>query len=187
MTDMSSRLEGALGRTLSAAAALAAAGLILAPAALHAHGDGVLELASASVAAGAEVVVRGSGFEAGVTYRLVLVGTLEEREIRDVRPDSAGDFSLSLSVPADLDEGRYRLTAVAPDGDVVDRAELAVVGRAAGEGGAARDGDAGRRAPNAGARAGEMPLDRDRSGVEWGVIGLLVGLSGGLGVGLLRR
>lgn len=165
------------------AALLAAALLAAAPSAVEAHGEGTLELASASVAAGEEVAVRGSGFETGSSYRLVLVGALEEREIGEVRPDSAGEFARSLAVPADLGDGRYQLTAVAPDGDVVARAELAVVAGGSGEGGGADADDADR--PEA--RADDMTLDRVRSGTEWAVIALLVGAAGGAGIRLLRR
>lgn len=163
------------------AALLAAAVLAGAPSTLQAHGEGTLELASASVAAGEEVAVRGSGFETGSSYRLVLVGALDEREIGEVRPDSAGEFSRSLRVPSDVEDGRYQLTAVAPDGDVVARVELAVVAGSDGGGGADTDDADGREA-----RAGDMTLDRGRSGTEWAVIALLVGLAGGAGVRLLR-
>jgi hypothetical protein len=37
------------------------------------------------------------------------------------------------------------------------------------------------------ARADEMPIQRSRSGAEWGLIGLLVGFAGGAGLSLLRR
>lgn len=168
-------------RLAGAAAALAAVALLLAPTTLTAHGEGVLELASSSVAAGGELAVEGSEFETGATYRLVLVGALDEREIGDVRPDSAGDFSASLTVPADVGEGRYQLTAVAPDGDVVARVELAVLGGAATE----SDGETG-DADGSEARADDMPLDRDRNGTEWAVVALLVGAAGGAGVRLLR-
>ncbi len=173
-----SRPAAAVLGALLAAAVLAVAGL---PSPLDAHGEGTLELASASVAAGAEIAVRGSGFETGSSYRLVLVGALEEHDIGEVRPDSAGEFSRSLSVPAGVEEGRYQLTAVAPDGDVVARAELAVVEGSAGGAGA----DAG-EADEPEARADEMDLDRGRSGTEWAVVALLVGAAGGAGVRLLR-
>lgn len=165
----------------SVAALLAAVVLALAPSPLQAHGEGTLELASASAAAGEEVGLRGSGFETGASYRLVLVGALEEREIGEVRPDSAGEFSRSLPVPADVEEGRYQVTAVAPDGDVVARADLAVVGRSDG------GGDAGAEdADEPEARADDMSLERSRSGTEWAVIALLVGAAGGAGIRLLR-
>lgn len=170
------------GRRLWSAALIAAVAAALVPAALIAHGEGVLELASSSAAAGGELVVHGSGFPTGEdeSYRLVLVGALEERELESVRPDEEGEFSITLTVPDDLDEGRYRLAAVAPDGDVVDRADLAVLQGSAEAGGDAED------TSDREARADDLPLERRRSGAEWGVVVLLVGLAGGLGARLLR-
>lgn len=166
-------------RSRLSSAALIAAAAALVPAAALAHGDGVLELASSTAAAGEELVVRGSDFATGESYRLVLVGALEERELDSVRPDEDGAFSITVTVPDDLREGRYRLAAVAPDGDVVDRADLAVLGAPASE------ADAG--TPDREARAGDMPLERSRGRAEWGAVVLLVGLAGGLGARLLRR
>jgi hypothetical protein len=37
------------------------------------------------------------------------------------------------------------------------------------------------------ARAEEISIERNRSGIEWGFIGLIVGGAGGLGIGLLGR
>jgi hypothetical protein len=166
------------------AVALAGLALPLAPSPAGAHGDAVLELASNSVAAGTTVTVEGSSFETGSAYRLRLVGAMDQHDLTEVRPDSEGAFSLELRVPAAVADGRWELIAVAPDGDVVARTPLTVVASSAG-GGAAADGapDDGQ---DRGARAGEIDLERERSGSEWGAIGLLVGLAGGLGVGLLR-
>lgn len=185
-TDTPTRPRSVLSMLLS----LALAGLALAPSTLGAHGDAVLELASSSVAAGTAVTVDGSSFETGSAYRLRLVGALDEHEITEVRPDAEGNFSLEMRIPGSVAEGRWELIAVAPDGDVVARAPLTVVGPAAaggaGGGDAASSGGAPGGGRDGGARAGDMELQRDRSGAEWGAIGLLVGLAGGLGVGLLR-
>lgn len=178
------RTTGDRSRPAAALAGAALAAVLLvaaAPSTAAAHGEGTLEVASASVAAGQEIAVRGSGFETGSSYRLVLVGALGDREIGEVRPDSAGEFSRTLSVPADVEKGRYQLTAVAPDDDVVARAELAVVGGSGGDAGA-DPGDADE--PEA--RADEMSLDRSRTGTEWAVIVLLVGIAGGAGIRLIR-
>ena len=37
------------------------------------------------------------------------------------------------------------------------------------------------------ARAADLPIQRSRSGAEWGVIGLVIGLMGDLGVSMIRR
>lgn len=165
--------------------ALAGAAVPLAPSPAGAHGDAVLELASSSVAAGTAVTVDGSSFETGSAYRLRLVGAMDEHDLTEVRPDSEGAFSLELRIPAAVADGRWELIAVAPDGDVVARTPLTVVAASAGGAAAPSDGasDGGQ---DRGARAGEIDLERERSGAEWGAIGLLVGLAGGLGVGLLR-
>lgn len=169
---------------LAGLVALAASGLAPAPA--RAHGDAVLELGSSSVAAGARLAIAGSSFDTGSAYRLRLVGALDQHDVAEVRPDSAGEFTREISLPADVRGGRYELVAVAPDGDVVARARLTVrAGAAAGGdgGGASASGSGG----SSGARHAEIELQRHRSGLEWGVIGLLVGGAGGLGAGLLRR
>lgn len=174
-----------------------------APAGPARHEEAVLEAPASTVAAGSELRLSGREFAAGEEHRLRLAGTLDTHEIGEVTPDSAGTFERSIRVPDAARPGRYRLEAVAPDGDVAARLSLTVVAAAAGsgaaeagEGGASGDaagngtGTADRAAGGAAEReatAEEMEIDHARSGPEWAVIVLLLGASGGLGLGLLRR
>ena len=173
--------------------ALGAAALLLAVAApvpLAAHEDAVLEAPTSTVAAGGELRISGRNFAPGEDHRLRLAGALDAHELVEVTPDSAGTFEMSLRVPGDVDPGRYRLEAVAPDGDVVARLSLTLV---PGSPSSAREegGGAGAQAASGPTRqeatAEEMEIDRSRSGPEWAVIVLLVVASGGLGAGLVRQ
>lgn len=175
-----------------------------APAGPAMHEEAVLEAPASTVAAGSELRLSGREFAAGEEHRLRLAGTLDTHEIGEVTPDSAGTFERSIRVPDAARPGRYRLEAVAPDGDVAARLSLTVVAAAAGTGAADADeggasggdavgngtGTADRAAGGAAEReatAEEMAIDHARSGPEWAVIVLLLGASGGLGLGLLRR
>ena len=165
---------------------LLAAGLWIAGAApALAHEDAVLEVDRSAVAPGDSLVLDGNDFGEGGEYRLRLVGTLDEHDLAKVRADSAGRFRVAVSVPDDVAAGRYQLVAVAGDGDEVARAEVRVT-RNRDARSPPDDGDeaaAGSREP----RTQEMDLPRERSGVEWGLVVLLIGGSGGLGLFVLRR
>lgn len=154
------------------------------------HEEAVLESPSSAVPAGSPLALDGRDFTAGEAYTLRLEGTLREYDLRKVEPGEDGTFSLEVEIPAEVRPGSYQLVAVAPDGDVVARLDLAVLRGASGDP-AAGDGDggseAGDRSGADAARSDEMELERDRGALEWGVIGLLVGLAGGFGVGLLRK
>lgn len=175
----------------AAAAALVAFLLLLAAGGgLAAHEEAVLDSPVSSVPAGGTLLLSGSDFGAEEEYALRLLGTLEEHELGPVRSDDEGRFELEVAIPDAVRPGSYRLVAVAPDGDVAASLDLTVLparraaeGRAGGPG-AARDG--GTPAPRA-ATDEEIRIERSRSGVEWGVIGLIVGLAGGLGLGILLR
>ncbi|MBI4538272.1 MAG: hypothetical protein HY704_02010 [Gemmatimonadetes bacterium] len=172
---------------------IAVAALLFAavPATGWAHGEGVLKSSGSSAAAGSSLPVQGSSFERGVHLRLVLVGALEEYALGEATADSAGAFALEVRVPREAKTGQYRLVAVAPDGDRVATLDLMVTEAGADAGGPesepASEQHAGHEEVQAAARADEMPMERPWSGAEWGVIGLLIGLAGGLGIALLRR
>lgn len=155
-----------------------------------AHGTATLKSSSSSVEAGGTLTLGGAGFEPGESYRLLFRGALDEREIRTVTARVDSTFTVELQVSADTRPGQYRLVAVAPDGDEVASLDLAVI--AASEThdvapGHAEDMGTAVSHGAAGARTDEIVIERRRAGVEWGVIGLLIGLAGGLGIGLLRR
>jgi len=158
-----------------------------------AHEDAVLESSVSEVAAGHALPLKGSDLEARQAYRLKLVGALDELDLREVIAGADGTFSIDLEVPVSVRPGVYKITATAPDGDEVASLDVTIVRPAPARTGEAEDepeaeAGAGHLEESARmARDDEMVIERSRSGIEWGVIGLLIGLAGGLGVGLLRR
>lgn len=179
-----------LGALAAVAATLALTATLTAPAPLAAHEEAVLEASASVMAADGTLELFGSDFTVDEAFRLVLEGALESHELTEVTADSAGRFELELELPPEVREGRYQIVAIAPDGDEVARLDLNVVaagsgddratGSAEGASGAA-DGEGGN-----GARADEMEVERERGGIEWAVMLLVVGLSGGLGARMLR-
>lgn len=170
-------------------AVLAAASVPGAAPGLEAHEEAVLESPVSALPAGELLPLSGRDFGEGESYALRLLGALREYELGEVEAENDGTLSLELPLPETVEPGAYQLVAVAEDGDVVARLELQVLpARSAGvgTGSAAADGDGGPSASGSRARSDEIRIERDRSGLEWGAIGLLIGLAGGLGVGLLR-
>ncbi len=156
------------------------------------HEEAVLTAAAASVAASGTLELKGAEFGANETYTLVLRGVLDEHALGEVEVDSTGTFTLQVTVPRGARPGGYQVVAIAPDGDVVARVDLTVTAAPAGgtEGAAGPGpamGESGMAGMEGGARSDEIEIARDRSGIEWLVIGLAVGLAGGLGIGLARR
>lgn len=154
-----------------------------------AHDEAVLESPQSSVSAGSALQLEGRHFEAGESYTLRLLGALREYDLRKMEPDSAGTLSFQLDIPREVVPGGYQLVAVAADGDVVARLDIAVLAPSPVES-SRTEGEAqavGRAAQMPAARTDDIRIERNRGGVEWGVIGLVIGLAGGLGVGLLRR
>jgi hypothetical protein len=149
-----------------------------------AHPEAALKSDVTSVRAGTAWPVRGEKFAADQKVQLALQGALAAYKLREVQAAGDGTFTLSLDIPAEVRPGTYRLVALADDGDAVAKLDVTVEPAAApvamaehemaAEGGAV-------------ARADELPIQRSRSGAEWGVIGLLIGLAGGFGLTLLRR
>ena len=141
-----------------------------------------------AVEAGQTLLLEGTGFHAGQTVRLVLLGTLTEYTLREVTLDDTGVFALDLEVPADVRPGQYQLLALSGENTREAQMDLSVM--AASQVAVAADSHdqaAGHtEAMDAGARAEEMTITRATTGAGWGVIGLLIGLAGGAGVMLLR-
>ncbi len=148
-----------------------------------AHEDAVLKTSQSSVAAGATVTLDGSDFGADATYQLRLVGALNEYELHDATADAEGAFSIVMEIPRSVRAGQYKMIAVAPDGDTVAGLDLTVLQASRAAAGEASHEEEG--APVA--QAGDLPIERSRSGAEWGAIGLAIGLAAGLGISLLRR
>lgn len=173
---------------------LAAATLVLlaggaSPAAgAEVHEEAVLEAPASTVAAGDEIALAGRDFAAGEDHRLRLVGVLDEHDLGEVSPDSAGTFDRAVRIPREASPGRYRLEAVAPDGDVVARLSLTVVAGSGAQEGRAAGGDADGASTTADREATdeELEIDHTRSALDWTVILLLLGAGAGAGVTLLR-
>ncbi len=160
-----------------------------APPMAPAHEDAVLKSSQTSVQAGGSMNLAGSDFLKSEKYRLRLLGALNDYDLREVEADSAGTFSIELSVPAEVAPGSYQIVAIASDGDVVARLDVTVLEAVTGAGGGAHPA-ADEEATHMGsptARFDDIRIERSRSGLEWGAIGLLVGLAAGLGLGMIRR
>jgi hypothetical protein len=162
------------------------------PAAGLAHEEAVLRSSRSSVAAGDVVPLQGAEFEPGGRYTLRLVGPLREYALEAVEADSVGEFSMDVTIAAAVVPGAYKIEAVALDGDVAARLDITVLPAAqapSGEDGHAgvmgEDMQLGKRGTAAMARSDDIQIDRDRSAIEWGLIGLLIGAAAGLGSGLL--
>lgn len=173
------------------AAALTVA-ILSPPAAGYAHEDAVLRSPQSSVAAGDVLHLQGTEFEAGGRYTLRLIGPLSEYSLGTIEADSAGGFTIDLTIALEVVPGVYQVEAVASDGDVAARLDLTVL--SAAQATAGEDGHAGEMGedmrPGSGgkapmARSDDIQIERDRSGIEWGLIGLLIGAAAGLGSGLL--
>ncbi len=154
-----------------------------------AHEKAVLESSRSSVPAGAVLPLDGRDFGEGESYVLRLVGALREYGLGEVEADAEGLFSIELAIPGSVTPGVYQVVAVAPDGDVTARLDLTVLEAEAARPEGAEERPASEAAHEAAprvARADEMPIERSRSGLEWGINGLLIGGAGGLGLGLMR-
>jgi len=153
------------------------------------HGAALKSTATA-VEAGQALPLEGTGFPAGQTVTLVLLGALTEYTLRDVTVDGEGVFAFSIEVPADVRPGQYQLLALSGENKDVREAQMDLSVTAVSQVAAAadsRDEGAGHNAAmDVGARAEEMNIARATTGAGWGVIGLLIGLAGGAGAMLLR-
>lgn len=161
--------------------------LVVVPSDVAAHGDAILESSAASVPAGGSVTLSGSLFAPGEAHRLVLRGTLDEHELGEVTADSDSTFTRAFEIPADVRPGRYRVVAIAPDGDEVANLDLPVLAAERSASASDESGADEAAPPTPEARADELEIERSRAGIEWGAIGLVIGLAGGLGLGLIRR
>ncbi len=139
-----------------------------------------------AVEVGQTLPLEGTGFHAGQTVRLVLLGTLTEYTLREVTVDDAGVFAFDVEVPVDVRPGQYQLLALSGESTREAQMDLSVM--AASQVAVAADShdDATMATMDAGARAEEMTIARATTGAGWGVIGLLIGLAGGAGAMLLR-
>jgi hypothetical protein len=135
------------------------------------HGEGVLTSSRATVSAGERLDLRGASFAPGESFTVKLVGVLQEFTLATAIPAADSTFALSVEIPTDAGEGTYRVDVVAPDGDVSGSVDLTISAAAS--------------ASPAMARADDVPIQRETTGVGWAVIGVLIGLAAGFGIGLL--
>ncbi len=154
-----------------------------------AHGEGVLTADRVATAAGETLALDGREFEPGEEYQIKLVGTLEEFVLGTTRADKSGSFKLSVSLPREAKEGAYKLQAVADDGDISATLDVTLLAAAPVPNERSTEPMSGDMPGMTGpmAQAGEVPIDRNRGGAEWAIIGALIGLSAGLGLSLLSR
>lgn len=155
-----------------------------------AHGEATLKSAVKSVAVGGSILLNGEDFEPGESYRIILRGALQDYALGTAAAATDSTFAKQFVIPNDARPGQYRIVAMGPDGDADATLDMVVTAAptadTAGERPAEQSGQEAEHATG-GARADDIVVERSRSGVEWGVIGLLIGLAGGLGVGLLRK
>ena len=158
--------------------------VLLTMAAVH---GAALKSTETAVEAGQMFPLEGTGFHAGQTVRLVLLGTLTEYTLREVTLDDNGVFALDVEVPVDVRPGQYQLVALSGEDTREAQMDLSVMAVSQVSAADSHDQAAGHtEAMDAGARVEEMTIARATTGAGWGVIGLLIGLAGGAGAMLLR-
>ena len=153
------------------------------------HPTAVLKSPTSAIMAGGKLELHGAEFVSGEAATLLLRGPLAEYELRDITPAADGTFQIDLPIPGDVRPGQCRLVALASDGDITASLDLTVLaaGPAAHDEGedAAEDGHDEMGGMTASAE--DLPIERSRAGIEWGLIGLLIGLAGGGGAMLVLR
>ena len=147
---------------------------------LAAHEEGVLRLGTPTGSPGAEIEIRGERLPPSASVRLELRGALASRPLTEVATDERGSFTLRLLVPTGTAPGRYRVVAVAEDGDDVARVDLIVLAVPQSE-----LAPAGPFQP-VHATADEMELERRLTAGEWAAIAAFVLACAAAGAALLR-
>jgi hypothetical protein len=159
---MSSRLLRA------AAAALTLTLSLVLPTFAHSGGEASgISCEPSTVTAGGTVVLAGKGLEPNSDRQIDLVGPDVVVPFPKATTDADGMFSVTVTIPAHLPAGTYTFQAIADETMTTDLIVLAAAGQAAAE-------------PRNEAVATVTP--RNRSGLELGVIAvlLLVAVGGGL-------
>ena len=151
------------------------------------HGGGVIRVASKQVAVGGTIALTGEKFEKNAELRLELRGILDNYPAGKVRTDASGKFSATITIPPAVPIGAYTLVAIATDGDVTARTDLAV-GPAA-DVAASKEGmpHMATEMPGMQATAEMMKIERTTTPAEWAVIAAVILLSFGGGAFLLGR
>ena len=149
------------------------------------HGA-ALKSSQTGVEAGQSLPLEGTGFHAGQTVTLVLLGSLTEYTLREVTVDDEGTFAFDVDVPADVRPGQYQLLALSGEDVREAQMDLSVMAFSQVAAAESHDDAAGHDAMDTDARAEEMTIARATTGAGWGVIGLIIGLAGGAGAVLLK-
>ncbi len=161
-------------RLLRAMAASAVIVLALAlPVAAHSGGEASgISVEPAQVTAGGSVVLAGNGLEPNSDRQINLVGPDVTVPYPKVTTDEAGMFNVTLTIPAHLPAGTYTFQAIGDETLTTTCEVMAAAGVANAE-------------PPSEAAATVMP--RTRSGIELGIIGVLLLVAIGLGIALVWR
>ncbi|MGH7696703.1 MAG: hypothetical protein ACRENH_17070 [Gemmatimonadaceae bacterium] len=157
-----------------------------------AHEKGSIRLASKQVPVGGELALRGTRLPKNSTLQLQLRGTLETFPLGEIRVDAAGATQARIALPAEARMGAYKVTVVAPDGDVAAQADLIIVAAAAvpmdamtAEEHAKMVNTSPTATAEPHATAEQMDLDVKATPVEWAVIAAVVVACAAAGVVLL--
>lgn len=157
-------------------AAAASAVLVLAltlPVFAHSGGEASgISVEPAQVTAGGTVVLAGNGLEPDSDRLIDLVGPDDIVPFPKATTDADGMFNETLTIPAHLPAGTYTFQAIGDETLTTELTVTAAAGQVASE-------------PKNEALAAVTP--RSRSGVELGIIGVLLILAVGLGVVLVVR
>jgi hypothetical protein len=150
-----------------------------------AHEDGVLTVANREFAPGDSLQVTGEKFGARNRLTLVLEGLAGRVELGTVTADAGGTFATRVRVPTGLDDGSYRLLALATDGDEAASLDVIVLARTGHTASAAGDAEDthGMEEPS----REPLVLGRARSPWVTGGAGSVAVLALAFGVVLLRR
>ena len=100
--------------------AIAAVMVALPPTAALAHGEPVISVEPAVVAAGGQITVTGSEMEPGEVFTISLENAMSSIPLGDVTVTGEGEeggFTVEFAIPVDIDIGSYSVVATAEDGD----------------------------------------------------------------------
>lgn len=147
------------------------------------HGQGKLKLSSKQLTPGGTVELTGTEFAKKEAFTVMLLGAAGRTELGEVNSDSAGKFVATMTVPASVKPGSYRLVLEASDDDVVVSADVKVI---AGQAVATAE-SAEHHHEDAMPSADPLELDRARSPIVTGSVVASVVLLLAVGGVLLRR
>jgi hypothetical protein len=91
------------------------------------HGQGKLKLSTKQLTPGDTVQLTGTEFAKKEPFTVLLVGAAGRTEMGEVKSDSAGKFTATLTVPAAVAPGSYRLVLEASDDDEAASANVVVM------------------------------------------------------------